>query len=56
MGDVRMTTAVYNRAYDEALTAGASAMFGTAGLRISAVTPAGPLDAGPSFRQAAKPA
>jgi hypothetical protein len=25
-----MTTAIYNRAYDEGLTAGASAMFGTA--------------------------
>lgn len=28
--DVRMTTAVYNRVYDEGLTAAASAMFGTA--------------------------
>ena len=27
--DVRMTTAVYNRVYDERLTAAASAMFGT---------------------------
>src|SRR2546429_2871246 len=27
--DVRMTTAVYNRVYDEGLTAAASAMFGT---------------------------
>ncbi len=26
--DVRMTTAVYNRVYDEGLTAAASAMFG----------------------------